>query len=621
MRLFQATLAAFIALSFSVLICRGDETEELPVTRSDRRHWSYTPLEKPAVPVLKNDAFSNNAVDRFVLARLREKEISPLPRADRTTLIRRLTIDLTGLPPTPAEVKAFLLDRRGDAYQRLVDRLLASPAFGEHQAQPWLDLARWAETDGFEHDKLRPQAVRYRDWVIKAFNRDLAYNKFVQLQLAGDELKRGDPSAQAATGFCLAGPDMPDINLQQERRHTVLNDMTATVGAVFLGMQLGCAQCHDHKFDPVSQNDFYRLRAVFEPAVDFSGHYFKEKARKPKPDYLYVRGDFRSPGPEVQPGFPRVVNIWDEQCKPPAKDAKSTTRRAQFAKWITHKDHPLTSRVMVNRIWQHYFGKGLCESPSDFGHMGDEPRHRKLLDWLACELVDHGWSMKHIHRIIVCSATYQRVSRPAAVDDKAWKASVTLDPRNRYWSRFSRRRVTGEVLRDMMLSVSGALTPASAGRSVRPPLPREVVQTLLRPDHWKVSADKADHYRRSVYLFARRNLRFPLFEAFDRPSASATCAQRNQSTIAPQSLMLLNSEYSLDLAKRFAQLAKAEAGPAIDDQINFVYQRAYGRLPESAVRGEIHKFFRAHDESGEAEQALAGFCLAVMNSSEFLFVE
>lgn len=618
MKHFNAFTVALFIVSTSVLSARGDEIEEIPIDERDREHWSYQTLTKPPVPRIENDSFSHNPIDRFVLAKLQAKEIAPQATADRLSLIRRLTIDLTGLPPTPSEIDAFLADDRPDAYSQLVDRLLASPAFGENLAQPWLDLARWAETDGFEHDKLRPKAVRYRDWVIEAFNRDLAYDQFVQLQIAGDELKRGDDWAHAATGFCLAGPDMPDINLKQERRHTVLNDMTATVGSVFLGMQFGCAQCHDHKFDPISQADFYRLRAIFEPTVTFTGHYFQEKTADAKPSYLYLRGDFRSPGPEVQPDFPRVVNIWDTQLKPPADDAISTGRREQFAKWLTKNDHPLTSRVIVNRIWQHHFGNGLCESPSDFGYMGDEPRHRDLLDWLACELVDHDWSMKHIHRLIVGSATYQRASRPDSIDDQAWQTSVELDPRNRYWSRFTRRRVSGEVLRDMMLSVSGSLMPSASGRSVRPPLPREVVQTLLRPDHWKVSPDKEDHYRRSIYLFARRNLRFPLFEAFDRPSASATCARRSKSIIAPQSLILFNSEYSLDLAQRFAQLVQAEGGSTLDNQMNFVYRRAFGRLPKAEEREDIREFFKSHADPSDA---MTDFCLAVMNSSEFLYIE
>lgn len=613
----SASAVFSIAILVASAALADDKIEEIPIDESDREHWAFQTLEKPAVPNLENDSYSQNAIDKFVLAKLREKGVAPVPRADRITLIRRLTIDLTGLPPTPAEVDEFVADQRSDACQRLVDRLLASPAFGESMAQPWLDLARWAETDGFEHDKLRPNAVRYRDWVIEALNRDLPYDQFVQLQIAGDELQRGDEWARAATGFCLAGPDMPDINLQQERRHTVLNDMTATVGSVFLSLQMGCAQCHDHKFDPISQADFYRMRAVFEPAVDFSDHYFREKSAKARPAHLYLRGNFRSPGPEVKPDFLRVANIWDVEFEPPADGAPSTMRRSQLAKWLTRKDHPLTSRVMVNRLWKQHFGAGLCESPSDFGYMGDEPRHHELLDWLACELVDHDWSMKHIHRLIVSSATYQRASRPQATGDETWRQSVQADPRNRYWSRFTRRRVTGETLRDLMLSVSGAITPAASGRSVRPPLPREVVQTLLRPDHWKVSEAKADHYRRSIYLFARRNLRYPLFEAFDRPSASATCARRNTSTIAPQSLILLNSEVSLELATRFGRAA-SENGSTHEEQIDYVYRRAYGRLPGDGERRQIHEFFEAYSEPVEA---LTDFCLAVMNSSEFVYIE
>ena len=619
-----------------------DEYDEPRITKDERQHWSFLPLKRPAVPAVNGREWVRNPIDAFILERLEAKRIEPQPRADRRTLIRRLTIDLTGLPPTAAEVDAFVADDSADADEKLVDRLLASPAYGEHFAQAWLDLARWAETDGFEHDKYRDGAWKYRDWVIEALNRDLPYDQFVSLQLAGDELRPGDDWARSATGFCLAGPDMPDINLQTERRHTVLNDMTSTVGSVFLGLQFGCAQCHDHKFDPVSQGDFYRLRAFFEPAVDFSGHVFQEKKAKVKPSYLYLRGDFRRPGAEVSPAFPRVVNLWDTEVEPPQRDARSTGYRAQLAQWLTRPDHPLTSRVMVNRLWQMHFGRGLSATPSDLGWMGDEPKHKELLDWLAVEFVESGWSMKHIHRLIVTSATYQQASRPLPSRAAAWSAAVKHDPKNWLWSRFPRRRLRGETLRDMILAVGESLNRKQGGESVRPPLPREVVQTLLRPDHWKVSPDEADHNRRSIYIFARRNLRYPMFEAFDRPVATASCARRSSSTIAPQSLMLLNGRFTLDAARRLAGNVMSEETDR-RRQIELAFRRTLGRLPVAEELKAMSALLAqpSHENARDAAKidpqtlplpfpggvkpgeaaAMVDLCLALLNTSEFIYLE
>jgi len=655
----RAALSRAFVVAVSLAPAAGiadEEFGEAPISFEDREHWSFQPLKRPTIPAVKDTCWPHNPIDRFVLARLEAKHIQPQPSADRASLIRRMTIDLTGLPPTPAEVDVFLEEDSLDAYERLVDHLLASPAYGEHFAQPWLDLARWAETDGFEHDKVRPDAWKYRDWVIDALNRDLPYDQFVSLQLAGDELRPGDEWTRVATGFCLAGPDMPDINLQQERRHTVLNDMTSTVGSVFLGLQFGCAQCHDHKFDPISQGDFYRLRAIFEPAVDFSGHVFDEGKPKNKPSRFYFRGDFRHPGPEVPPDFPRVVNLWNDEIEKPAQDAISTRRRAQLAKWLTRPDHPLTSRVMVNRLWQMHFGRGLSERPSDLGWMGHEPIHKGLFDWLVVEFIEGGWSMKYVHRLIVTSATYQQASRPTArsgirnnsqqggssapsAAHDTWTQVVQTDPKNLLWSRFPRRRLRGETLRDMMLAVSDSLNRKRGGESVRPPLPAEVVQTLLRPDHWKVSKDRADHDSRSIYIFARRNLRFPMFEVFDRPAATASCARRSSSTIAPQSLLLLNSQFSLDAARRLAGKVMSKETDR-RGQIELAFRRTISRLPTDEELDDITEFFALRQAANEEEidertlplsmpseaeprvaAAMVDFCLALLNVNEFVYLE
>jgi hypothetical protein len=607
------TLLGSIAILLLVVFAGATRSKADP---AESHHWSFRALKRPPVPHGANQAWPANPIDHFVLARLNDRDLRLQPQADRQTLIRRVTIDLTGLPPTLAEIDAFLADESPLAYEILVDRLLASPALGERFAQFWLDLARWAETDGFEHDHERKDAWQYRDWVIDALNRDLPYDEFLSLQLAGDELRPGDAWARTATGFCLSGPDMPDINLQEERRHAVLNELTGTVGAVFLGLQFGCAECHDHKFDPITQADFYRLRAIFEPAVDFKSHTFNEQQPKVGASYVYLRGDFRRAGPEVKPAFPTAVNPWKDEVQTSPKDSPSTRRRTQLAQWLTKPDHPLTSRVLVNRLWQQHFGRGLAATASDFGSMGDEPEDKALLDWLACELVDSGWSMKHIHRLIVTSATYRQASRPSSPDDANWKAAMQGNPKNRFWSRFPRRRLDGETLRDVMLAASDSLNRQQAGESVRPPLPEEVVQTLLSPSHWKVSASRTDHDRRSVYIFARRNLRYPLFEAFDRPAATLSCDRRSPSTTAPQSLMLLNSEFSLEAARRLAAFVKQRAGDDPRSQITMLFRQTLARSPTEAEFTQIEVFLREADENGFVD-----LCLAIFNSNEFVYLE
>jgi hypothetical protein len=611
---------AFVFFAATAVSAMAEEIEEAPITSAAREHWSFQLLKRPPLPDVKNAALARNQIDLFLLARLQEREIEQQPEADRETLIRRVTLDLTGLPPSPSEIDAFLADQSLDAYEQLIDRLLASPMSGERFAQPWLDLARWAETDGFEHDVERPDAWKYRDWVIDALNADLPYDQFLSQQLAGDEIHPGDPVAQTATGFCLAGPDMPDINLKDERRHTVLNDIASTVGSVFMGLQFGCAQCHDHKYDPISQADFYRLRAIFEPAVDFSGHVLREGKQKDIASHFYVRGDFRRQGPEVNASLPRVVNWWNDEVQPPSPDEKSSTRRKQLATWLTRDDHPLTGRVMANRLWQQHFGRGLTETPSDFGTIGDPPLHKELLDWLATELVEQDWSVKSLRRLIVTSATYRQASRPSG-DNTAWRAALEKDPRNLFFSRYPRHRVSGEMLRDMMLATSDSLNTDQHGKGVRPPLPKEVVQTLLSPDHWKVSAAPADHYRRSVYVFARRNLRYPMFEAFDRPAATASCPQRPSSTIAPQSLILFNSDFSSETARRLAESVLREVPGDRERQIEVLYRRTVGRRPTKEELSDITAFFQLRSSEQDAAEAFVDLCLTMLNSSEFSYIE
>jgi hypothetical protein len=705
---------------------------ERPITPEERDHWAYRPLAHAEPPAVSDPRFAAHPVDRFIKEALDRKVVEPLPRAGKQTLARRLFLDLTGLPPTLEQLAEFLDDSSADAYEKLVDRLLGSPAHGERWAQHWLDLARFAETDGFEHDLERPNAWRYRDWVIDALNRDLPFDQFVRLQVAGDLLSPDARDAAIATGFLLCGPDMPDLNLQDERRHVVLNEMTSTVGAVFLAMQFGCAQCHDHKFDPIRQHDFYRLRAFFESSDIFRDHpiptaeelaareaaesrrppeerkhdarrqeledlgrtNFREKnpdeipslkqvlaelspeekkehaallrelagatrlpklsagrivrEGSPREGHFYLRGDFRQQGPAVECGFPRVLQTSVTDSTTTANVEHS---RVALADWLVRTDNPLVARVIVNRLWQWHFGAGLSANASDFGTMGAEPTHPELLDWLARRFMADGWSLKRMHRLLVTSETYRLASAPF---DAAWPAdeartakavferSTAADPDNALVWRHRRQRLDGETIRDAMLAAGGQLSPRRGGPGIRPRLPAEITQTLLK-DQWKVTGDEEDHRRRSIYLFVRRNLRYPMFDVFDRPDTMASCALRHESTTATQSLTQLNSDFSLDCARWLAGAVLTGEAAIGESQIKAAYLRALSRpatSEEQKLAGEFiarqAERLRGENRAGDqlaqpipsnrdgdefTRAALVDFCLALFNSNEFLYVE
>ena len=616
----------------------AEETQpvvEPPLTESERDHWAFRPVIRNHPPAVSDRWWPRHSIDCFIAARLQQRNISPAPEADRATLLRRLSFDLTGLPPTLAEQEFFESDPAPDAFERQVDRLLASTAYGERWAQHWLDLARFAETDGFEHDKIRTGAWRYRDWVIGALNENVPYDQFIREQIAGDL----DGTHSIATMFCLSGPDMPDQNDQDERRHLLLNEITSTVGSVFLGLQFGCAECHDHKYDPISQSEFYRLRAVFESAVpplkrDVPVAMFAEQS-KATPARLWIRGNHRRPGPIVQAAFPRIASQSDDGDLPVAKSIP----RAALADWLVRPDNPLTARVFVNRIWRAHFGRGLFNTPSDVGLLNAEPTHPELLDWLAADFQANGWNIKRLHRQIVCSAIWRQSSRPNPADTE-WERRLQSDPGNELYSRGRRRRLDGESLRDSMLQMTGLLTDERGGPGVMPPLPEELVETLLK-GQWTTSPRTNDHNRRSIYIFARRNLRYPLFDIFDRPSADSSCAARNRSTTPTQSLHLLNSTFTLQIARHLAgQALQSSREPQV--VADNLYRRAYGRhatLEESQrlaqfVVAESDRIARdqrsselalpvGRDDTGSQSDAAAWVqvCLALINASEMIYVD
>lgn len=535
--------------------------DEPPITAKDREHWAFQPLAKAGAD-----------------ASLEKLSPPQSPPADAATLIRRVTFDLTGLPPPNADAEKD--------YEALVDELLASPQYGEHWAQWWLDLARFAETDGFEYDAERSRAWQYRDWVIKALNDDMPFDQFVQQQIAGDLLPNGDASA---TAFLFTVPDMPDLNNQSERRHVLLNDITSTVGAVGLGLTVGCAQCHDHPYDPISQADFYRLRAFFDNTV-------LPKERKPlgpsvrvftegvPASTVFVRGDFKRPGPEIKPAIPRIFGSTD---KPD---------RAAFAQWLASKDNALFLRAMANRIWQQHIGTPLAAVPGDLGHQGEAPTNPTLLDWLAAELPRQNWSLKKLHKLIVMSPTYRQAKLP-------------------------QRRLTGEMLRDAMLAASGQLNLKPGGPGVRLPMPKVVSDTLLK-GQYKITDDVTEHTRRSVYIFARRNLRHPLFDLFDRPDAQISCARRNESTTAPQALTLLNSDFAHDAAAKLTTTLTEKHSSDTRAIITAATRLCLSRTAtEAEITSGVTFIERQTKLAGSFQAALADYCLALLNSNEFLFVD
>jgi mono/diheme cytochrome c family protein len=639
---------------------------EAPVFSEEaRQHWSFQPVRKPMPPTVKDRAWVVNPVDTFILAKLEERGWRPAPPASRPEWIRRVSFDLTGLPPSPGEVEAFLADRAVDAYERVVDRLLESPRYGERWAQHWLDVVRYAETEGFEYDRHIPDAWRYRDYVIASLNGDKPFDRFVVEQLAGDEIAPQDPECLTASIFHRLGPvrrnaGNPDIALS---RNEVLTERTDIVGSAFLGLTIGCARCHDHKLEPIVQKDYYRLEAYLaateehdivlasadeQAAWDAKSKTFqteiarlKRQVRKATGDerirltekieeledqmppplatipstwndfgqrtpiHVLKRGVWENKAGAVGPRPPSVLVSDDE----PELPADVPDPRTHLARWLVTPEHPLTARVFVNRLWQHHFGAGLVKTVNDFGIKGDPPSHPELLDWLAATFVEGSWRLKPIHRLLVLSSTYRQSSRTTPAAEAAGGRS---DPENRLLWRFNRRRLTAEEIRDAMLAVSGRLNLKAGGPSVMVPADPELVQLLYKPAQWHVAASPAEHDRRSVYLIAKRNLRLPFFETFDAPALLTTCARRESSTHAPQALEMLNGTLSNDLATAFAGRLERESGGEVDRLVARAFRLAVGRPPTPSEGALARQFLR--------DQTTKEFALAMFNLNGFLYV-
>jgi hypothetical protein len=589
-----------------------------------RRESLHRPVVRPEIPIVKDRGWVRNPIDAYLLARLEAEAIRPAPEADRVTLIRRLTYDLTGLPPTPEEVDTFLADRATDAYERLVDRLLASPHYGEHWARHWLDLVRFAETNGYERDSAKPFAWRFRDYVIDAFNRDEPYDRFICKQLAGDEIDPGSAEALVATGYYRLGIWDDEPADRPLARYDELDGMVSTTGQVMMGMTVNCARCHDHKADPISQRDYYRLLAFFIDVTPSDGKSLRKVANGAGPRvevmsvlewgnaqaHVLLRGSPALVGPAVEPGVPEVLDAGTGTF------AKGRGKRRALAEWLTDPRNPRTARVQANRLWQYHFGRGIVPTPNDFGKLGDPPSHPELLDWLAAELVSGGWRIKPMHRLIVCSSAYRMSSRASA-------AELATDPSNRWFWRFPMRRLGAEEVRDSILAVSGSLRLKAGGPSVYPPISRELLAGQSMPGKgWKTSPpDEA--MRRSVYVHVKRSLLVPILAVHDAADTDSSCPVRYTTTVPTQALGLLNGEFTNEQARAFADRLRREAPNDLVGQVRCALRLTTGRPTDpDEVRRDVEFVRTLVDESGlDTPTALTQYCLMMLNTNAFLYVD
>ncbi len=734
------------------------------VTDADRRFWSFQPPRRPPVPTVQHADRVRNPIDAFILAALEKKGLTLAPEADRLTLLRRVTFDLTGLPPTPRDIEAFLADSSPGAYERLVERLLDSVHYGEHWGRHWLDLAGYADSEGIlDADVVRTAAWRYRDYVIKAFNRDKPYDRFLQEQIAGDELVEYWKAYQTqqqlspevlegliATGYlrCASDASRPDfVNIKNAPGYyyQTLDDTLKIVTSSTLGLTVQCARCHSHKYDPIPQRDYYRLQAIFMSAYrpyqwvpqaqrrllemsavqeqeikgksdaalaellkkkealrqEFAGYLFTnrlgklpqairddvrvalntapakrtevqkylaekfEKDLRPDPKmidrilaaefvtykarlkpleealkeenarratfaeiralydlpgeaktHLLRRGDYLHPGPEVQPGvLSALATPQPFTWSAPPPEARTSGRRLAFARWLTQPEHPLTARVLVNRLWLHYFGEGIVATPDDFGHTGSPPSHPELLDWLATECVRQGWSLKAMHRLILTSSTYRQRSTVAPA---ALEATRRVDPDNRLLWRQRLHRLEAEGLRDAILAAAGTLNPDMFG----PPVPM-----VRQPDGEVTTPPDANGRRRSIYLQVRRSQPVTFLQTFDQPVMETNCTRRSQSTVASQALAQLNSGF---LERQAAAFADRVLRDSPGDPAAYALLVAFGRPTTEPERARLNAFLETQAQNyGSAavpqpearHKALADLCHMLLSANEFLYVD
>lgn len=740
------------------------------ITAVERSYWAYQPVRRPTVNVAGDADRQRSPVDLFVSTTLAARQLKFSADAERARLVRRATIDLTGLPPTPEEVAAFVADDAPDAYERLIDRLLASPHYGEQWGRHWLDVAGYADSDGYtETDPVRPYAYKYRDYVIRAFNADKPYDQFLVEQLAGDELA-GSPTGAlnpdqieklVATGFLRTVPDGTASGVAaKEAANAVLAETIKVVSTSLLGLTVGCAQCHDHRYDPIRQEDYYRFRAIFEPALDWKAwrnvqqrrislytdadrqksqeieaeavkleaertkkqnDYIEQtfrrelekiaedkreairtarakpvaqrtadekkllmeypsvnvdagslylydskaaedlkkeaekiaafRATKPVEDFvsclnevaghlpvthLLERGDPDQPKQALPPAELSVLTAADA---PPlaAKDPSLPTsgRRLAYARTLTSGTHPLTARVLVNRLWLHHFGRGIVATPGDFGVLGERPTHPELLDWLASELVARAWQLKPLHRELMTATVYRQSSHRSEALDAA-------DPDNRWLGRASVRRLEAEALRDAVLATSDSLNRRAFGPAV-PVMEDDVGQIVIGIENKNgenrpgpIIPMHGEDYRRSVYVQVRRTRPLGVLDSFDLPSLEPNCVARSSSTVAPQSLLLMNSDFVVEGSKLLAEQVRREFPNDVSAQWRAAWSRVFGRLPTADETRGAEQFLAAQQAAFTARAAqepdvakkidpvlwtLLTFCQALYSSNEFLYVD
>jgi hypothetical protein len=622
----------------------------------DRAHWAFQPIKRPAIPANKNTAWARNPIDRFILAKLEEKGMPPALEAKPHELVRRLFLDLTGLPPAVEEREGFLtlLAQSPRALNQIIEDLLARAAYGERWGRHWLDLVRYAESNGYERDAEKPFAWRYRDYVIRAFNSDKPFDRFAVEQLAGDELPETDVTADTlvATGYYRLGPWDDEPADPKQDRYDQLDDIVSTTSEVFLGLTIGCARCHNHKFEPLTMHDYYRMVAIFEPLkrpVDGRneltlpigtpaqlaakaaklprGYYLSEPAAKPPESHLLLRGQATSPGPVVGPGFPAVLVKAQPAFSVSTSKARTSHRRLALARWLVGPDNTLTARAIVNRVWQYHFGVGLVRTTSDLGTMGDPPTHPELLDWLAGWFVEHGWSVKALHRLILSSSTY-------GMSTRALPRMAAADPENQLLGRMPYRRLEVEVIGDAMLAASGELNREMYGPSMYPFIPKAALAAHSDPSTiWK-PFDESKTSRRTIYAFVKRSLIVPMLDVLDFCDTNRSAARRSVTSVPTQALTLLNGDFVNRQAHHMADRLERDAGADPAAQVRRAYLLAVCREPRGSEVAAMLAFLAQESKQSVAEaaqgrstlteaqtrhRALVQVCRAIFNMNEFVY--
>ncbi|MBA3482882.1 MAG: DUF1553 domain-containing protein [Pirellulales bacterium] len=683
-----------------------------------QKHWAFIPPQKQAPPAVEQIEWVSNPIDAFILAKLEAADLTPASKADRRTLARRAYYDLTGLPPTEQLLDRFNNDKSPDAWPQLVDRLLASPQYGEHWARHWLDVVRFAETNSFERDGGKPNAWKYRDYVIRSLNEDKPYDQFVREQLAGDELDEVTDESIIATGYYRLGIWDDEAADPVQAIADEQDDLVSTTSQTFLALTVGCARCHDHKIDPIPQKDYYGLVAFMADVTSYGARddeesnsqwdlsppgqaewrrrlrqrqqeveveklamedvgidrmpssdqqlrntpdrqrlvddkleqYLEdaewqsyqatlkrlESAREdlrklptadaalalakceanPAPTHLMQRGNPHVPGDVVEPHFPELFGAATPTIPAPPPGARSAGRRRVLAEWIASPENMLTARVIVNRVWQRHFGRGIVRSANNFGELGDVPTHPELLDWLALWLIEHDWKLKPLHRLIMTSSAYRMSS---AGDERA----LAADPTNDLLWRFDMRRLSAEEIRDATLAATGRLNLQMYGPSIYPTMPEEVLATQSRPGEGWGESSPEEQSRRSVYIYVKRSLLTPLLTAFDFPDVDASCEARFVTTQPGQALSMLNGEFANEQAAYLAERVRAEVGSDPRKQVARALKITLGRqATDDEIADGLGLLTKLTQEHGqEPNDALRYWCLAVLNLNEFIYLD